>query len=114
VFDMGDAFKLLKAINTAVTGVDKTVTLQAEYETKGGSSLEMEFTGQVAEAQEIQEFLQPQLRAASEASLDTTFELIYSNGLVLSSDEPEKITERLARFASSAVYIEASAEATET
>ena len=114
VFDMGDAFKLLKAINTAVTGLDKNVTLQAEYETKQGSSLGLKFEGQVAEAQEIQEFLQPQLRAASEASLETTFELIYSNGLALSSDEPEKMTERLARFASSAVYIEASAEATET
>lgn len=110
VFDTTDAFKLLGAINT-VSGAEKQVQLAAEYETKNGSSLNMEFEGQVSDAQSIKDFLQPQLRAASETNLEITFNLTYSNGLELSAKEPEKITEKLARFATGAVFVEAYAEA---
>ena len=110
VFDVSDGFKLLGAINS-VSGAERQVKLAAEYETKNGSSLNMEFEGQVSDAQPIKDFLQPQLRAASETNLEITFTLTYPNGLELNDKEPEKITEKLARFATGAVFVEAYAEA---
>ena len=110
VFDSSDGFKLLGVINT-VSGADKQVKLSAEYETTSNSSFSIEFEGQVGDAQPIKDFLQPQLRAASETRLDLTFTLTYASGLDLNGDEPEKMTEKLARFATGAAFVEACAEA---
>lgn len=110
VFDGSDGFKLLGVINT-VSGADKQVKLSAEYETTNSSSFSIEFAGQVSDAQPIKDFLQPQLRAASETNLEITFTLTYASGLDLNTDEPEKITEKLARFATGAAFVEAYAEA---
>lgn len=110
VFDSSDGFKLLGVINT-VSGADKQVKLSAEYETTNSSSFSIEFEGQVSDAQPIKDFLQPQLRAASETHLEITFTLTYASGLDLNTDEPEKITEKLARFATGAAFVEAYAEA---
>ncbi|MBE9018013.1 ATP-binding protein [Chroococcidiopsidales cyanobacterium LEGE 13417] len=110
VFDSSDGFKLLGVINTVI-GADKQIKLSAEYETTNSSSFSIEFTGQVSDAQPIKDFLQPQLRAASETHVEITFTLTYASGLDLNSDEPEKMTEKLARFATGAAYVEAYAEA---
>jgi hypothetical protein len=109
VFDSSDGFKLLGAINT-VSGADKQVKLTAEYETANSSSFSIEFEGLLGDAQPIKDFLQPQLRAASETRLDITFTLTYANGLDLNGDQPQKITEKLTRFATGAAYVEAYAE----
>ena len=110
VFDSSDGFKLLGAINT-VSGANKQIKLTAEYETTNSSSFSIEFAGQVSDAQPIKDFLQPQLRAASETHVEITFTLTYASGLDLTADEPEKMTEKLARFATGAAYVEAYAEA---
>jgi Protein of unknown function (DUF499) len=110
VFDMTDAFKLLGAI-TQVSNADKEVKIVAEYETATGSTFQMEFSGQPTDAQPIKDFLQPQLRAAPEKSLDTTLLLTYSEGLDLSGKEPENLADKLTRFATGAVFVEAYAEA---
>ncbi len=110
VFDGNDGFKLLGVINT-ISGADKQIELKAEYETINNSSFSMEFTGQVNDAQPIRGFLEPQLRAASETNLEMTFTLTYTNGLDLNGGEPEKITEKLTRFATGAAFVEAYAEA---
>jgi len=110
VFDSSDGFKLLGVIN-AISGADKQIKLTAEYETTSSSSFSIEFTGQVSDAQPIKDFLQPQLRAASETHVEITFTLTYTSGLDLNADEPEKMTEKLARFATGAAFVEAYAEA---
>ncbi len=110
VFDSSDGFKLLGVINT-VSGADKKVKLTAEYETTNSSSFSIEFTGQVSDAQPLKDFLQPQLRAASETHVEIIFTLTYASGLDLNADESEKMTEKLARFATGAAFVEAYAEA---
>lgn len=110
VFDGSDGFKLLGVINT-ISGADKQVKLSAEYETTNSSSFSIEFAGQVSDAQPIKDFLQPQLRAASETHVEITFTLTYASGLDLNADEPKKMTEKLARFATGAAFVEAYAEA---
>ncbi|BDA72472.1 hypothetical protein CAL7716_066380 [Calothrix sp. PCC 7716] len=110
VFDGNDGFKLLGVINT-ISGAEKQIELKAEYETTNNSSFSMEFKGQVNDAQPIRGFLEPQLRAASETNLEMTFTLTYTSGLDLNGGEPEKITEKLTRFATGAAFVEAYAEA---
>ena len=110
IFDSSDGFKLLGAINNA-TNAEKQVKLTAAYETKNGSSFSMEFDGQVSDVLPVKEFLQRQLPAASETDVELALTLTYRNGLDLDGDEPEKMTEKLARFASGAAFVEAYAEA---
>ncbi|BAZ91525.1 ATP-binding protein [Raphidiopsis curvata] len=110
IFDSNDGFKLIGGINHA-TNAEKQVKLTAEYESKNGSSFKMEFEGQVSDISPVKEFLQPQLRAASETNVELTLTLTYPDGLDLNGDQPEKMTEKLARFATGAAFIEAYAEA---
>ncbi|ARV59179.1 hypothetical protein BZZ01_11540 [Nostocales cyanobacterium HT-58-2] len=110
VFDGSDGFKLLNVINT-LSSADKQVKLTAEYETTNSSSFSIEFAGEVSDAQPIRGFLEPQLRAAFETHLEITFTLSYVNGLDINADEPEKITEKLTRFATGAAFVEAYVEA---
>ena len=110
MFDASDAFRLLGAVG-AIAGATKVVTLTGGYETSAGSSLNLEFSGNPDDAKPLKEFLEPQLRAAKEKSLTASFELTFDAGLSLVGDATEKLTERLARFASGAAYVSATAEA---
>ena len=112
MFEAGDAFRLLGAVG-AVSGADKAVTFEGGYETRNGGSFELEFRGPVQDAQPVREFIEPQLRDASAQTLQAGFELAFADGLAMQGDAAEKLTERLSRFASGAVYVSASAEARE-
>jgi hypothetical protein len=109
VFDSQDAFKLLSVVN-GVANARKRVEFTAGYETKDGSTLSLEFKGKPDEGQPVKEFLDAQFRAASEKDLQTRYELKFTNGLPVVGEEPEKLTERLARYASGAAYVEAEAQ----
>jgi hypothetical protein len=109
MFDANDAFRVLGAVGT-IPATEKTVTMEGGYETREGASLELEFSGPVTDAQPLKEFLEPQLRAAAEKKLDVTFDFRFADGLALSGDMPEKISERLTRFATGAAYVMTSAE----
>lgn len=110
VFDKADAFKLLSACRQ-VSNAERRADLQGSYETKAGSTLELEFRGALDDAEVVKEFLEAQFRAAGETDLTTTYTFTFTNGLDMATDAPEKITERLARFASGAAYVTAEAEA---
>ena len=109
MFEAGDAFRLLAAVG-AVSGAEKRVTITGGYETREGGSFELEFRGPVSDAQPVREFLEPQLRDASSRSLEAGFELTFEDGLSMQGGAAEKLTERLARFASGAAYVSATAE----
>ena len=110
MFEAGDAFRLLGAVG-AVSGAEKILGITGGYETREGGTFELEFRGPMADAQPVREFLEPQLRDAAVQTLQATFELTFADGLALQGDAPEKFTERLARFASGAAYVSATAEA---
>lgn len=109
VFDRGDAFRLM-SVCKQVPNADRRVEIKAAYETPSASSLELEFNGSLDDAEVLKEFLDAQFRAATEADLQTRYGFTFAAGLDLESDVPEKITERLARFASGAAYVSAEAE----
>ena len=71
----------------------------------------MKFRGPVGDAQPIREFLEPQLRDAETTELQIRFGLTFTDGLPLGGDAPEKLADRLGRFAGGAAYVSATAEA---
>ena len=112
LFEAGDAFRLLGAVG-AVSGAEKIVTIDGGYETRDGGSFGLEFRGPVPDAQPLKEFLEPQLRDAANKNLEAGFALTFTEGLPMQGDAPEELTERLARFASGAAYVSATAEVKE-
>ena len=109
MFEAGDAFRLLGAVG-AVSGAEKLVTITGGYETREGGSFELEFRGPVPDSQPVKEFLEPQLRDAITKNLEAGFQLTFAEGLSMHGDAAEKLTERLAKFASGAAYVSATAE----
>ncbi len=110
VFDPGDGFRLLRVVG-AVPDASKTVRYDGGYETREGGVFELTFTGSVGDADPLREFLEPQVRDSSAHTLVTHFELAFDGGLALGGDAPEKLAERLSRFATAAAYVEATAQA---
>lgn len=109
MFEAGDAFRLLGAVG-AVAGAEKTVRFEGHYETAEGSTLEFDFQGSVDDAKPLKEFLDSQMRAAVDKPLQSTFEVKFTAGLAMQGDAAESLTERLARFATGAAYVSATAE----
>ena len=109
MFEYQDAFKLLGAMGT-VSGPKRTVVLEAKYETGDGSSFDAMFEGSLDDAKPLKDFLDPQMRAASDKDMNATFTLAFPDGLALDGDAPEKLAERLVKFASGNAYVEAEAK----
>ena len=110
LFEAADAFRLLNVVG-AISEATKAVTIEGGYETQDGGSFVLNFSGPVADAQPVREFLEPQLRAASAADLQAAFALTFPDGLPMQGDAAEKLTERLCKFASGAAFVSATAEA---
>ena len=110
MFDASDAFRLLGAVGS-VSGAERVVVITGGYQTRDGSTFELAFRGQVSDAQPLKEFLEPQLRDASDKTIEATFELTFEKGLPMQGDAADALTNRLCRFASGAAYVSATAEA---
>ncbi len=110
LFDATDAFRMLGSVN-AEKGCAKQVKLTGGYVTQEGGEMQIEFTGSPGDAMPVKDFLVPQLNAARERDVQATFILTFNPGLPLAGDAPEKLGERLAKFASGAAYVSATAEA---
>ena len=110
LFDATDAFRMLGSVN-AEKGCTKQVKLTGGYVTSEGGEMQLEFTGAPGDAMPVKDFLVPQLNAARERDVQATFVLTFNPGLPLAGDAAEKLGERLAKFASGAAYVSATAEA---
>lgn len=110
LFDATDAFRMLGSVN-AEKGCAKKVELTGGYVTTEGGEMQLEFKGAPNDALPVKDFLVPQLNAARERDVQATFILTFNPGLPLAGDAAEKLAERLAKFASGAAYVSATAEA---
>ena len=106
LFDASDAFRLVSVVGR-VADAEKSVLLSGSYETNAGGICELDFSGPVAEAQPVREFLEPQLRAASTTNLEATFTLTFESGLAVQSEAPEQLAKNLCRHASSEAVVSA-------
>jgi hypothetical protein len=110
MFDAGDAFRLIGAVSS-ISGAAKTVKMTGGYETKDAGEMSIEFTGSVGDALPVKDFLNAQMNAAKTKHLDTDFVIVFSDGLAIAGDAPEKLTERLSKFAAGTAFVSATAEA---
>ena len=75
LFDAADAFRLLSVVG-AIRGADRKIAVfEGEYETSAGSALAIQYRGNPSDAQPLKEFLEPQLRAAEEKTMQARFEI---------------------------------------
>jgi hypothetical protein len=111
LFDAADAFRLLSVVAAIRAADQKKAIIEGGYETPNGSTVEIAYNGSPADAQPLKDFLEPQLRAAREKTMQARFEIGFTEGLPMTGDAPEKMTEQLTRFATGSAYVEATAEA---
>ena len=109
VFDPADGFRLIGVVAAVRAADKKQVAITGGYETTTGSRLEVDYAGTPQDAAPLKDFLDAQLRAAKEKTVEVRFDLSFSDGLAMDTDAPEKITEQLTRFATGAAYVEATA-----
>lgn len=108
-FDYADAFKLLP-VAEGVPDATKHVEMEGDLVTAAGGELSLRAEGTLTEMKGLREFVEPQLRAATEKRLDVVIRLDFAAGLPLDGDAPERIIERLTRFGAAAAFVEASAK----
>lgn len=109
IFDTTDAFKLMGPVGT-VPNCEKQITIEGDYATMAASELHFDFKGTIEDAKPVKDFLEPQLRAASEKDVNVTYHMNFSTGLSLDGKEPEALADRLTRFGTGVVYVTAVAE----
>jgi hypothetical protein len=109
VFEPSDGFRLLGVVG-AIRNAEVKASIRGEFETPLGSMVEVNFAGVPQDALPLKDFLDPQLKLASEKDLTVIFSLTYADGLPTTGDGPTKLVEQLTRFATGAAYVEATAE----
>ncbi|GGJ36285.1 hypothetical protein CDQ92_10605 [Sphingopyxis bauzanensis] len=109
-FEVGHFFMLLNVVES-VPGATKSANATIEFETVAKSIITMTIEGAISDAKQTREYVEPQLRAATEKNVSATIQLDFADGLALGGDEPEKIIERLTKFGASAAFVEVTAEA---
>jgi hypothetical protein len=110
LFDPNDGFRVL-GLAGGIPKASKSARISGGYETTEGATLEVTFEGRSDDAGPVKDFLEPQLRAAKEKDVEVAVTLAFNDGLDLSGQDPEKITERLGKFGGGAAYVTATAAA---
>ena len=109
VFDAADGFRLLGVVAAVRAADGKRVSITSSYETASDSRLDVNYTGTPQDAAPLKDFLDPQLRAAREKTLEVRFDLSFAAGLPMAGDAAQMLTEQLTRFATGAAFVEATA-----
>ena len=104
VFDAQGGLVLLGAIRS-ISRAEKVVTMKGGYETSDNGLLELDFRGNVADAEPLKEFLLPQLRACKSSDVEIGFELKFPNGVDVQTSEAEKLAQRLTRFSGGSMTV---------
>ena len=113
VFDPADGFRLLGVVAAVRAADGKRVCIAGGYETASGSSLQVDYAGTPQDAAPLKDFLDPQLRAARDKSVEVRFDLSFAAGLPMAGDAAQTLTEQLTRFATGAAFVEATATVAE-
>jgi hypothetical protein len=109
LYNDSDAFTLMGFVRQ-IRSSTTHVAFEGGYSTSEESTFEFDFQGQIGDASAIKDFLAAQMRAARDKSLFATYTVEFSDGLDVTGDEPEKLTERLSRMGTGAAHVSAKAE----
>ncbi|WP_419805003.1 hypothetical protein [Terriglobus sp.] len=105
-----DASRLL-SVAGGVQGATTKVAFKGHYATETGGEFEFDFRGAIKDALPVKDFLTSQFRASTEKECVANFTLSFKDGLMLGSDAPEKVIERLTQQAVGAAFVTATANA---
>ncbi len=108
-FDPAHFYLLLNVVES-VPGTTRRAVASIEFETAGGSTISVSIDGTVGDAKQTRDYVEPQLRAATDRHVTANISLSFADGLPLDGDEPEKIIERLTKFGTAAAFVEVTAE----
>ena len=92
----------------AEKGFRKKVKLTGGYVTSEGGEISL-LQRRTRDAMPVKDFLVPQLNAARERDVQPRSFSTFNPGFTLAGDAAEKLGERLAKFASGAAYVSATA-----
>jgi Protein of unknown function (DUF499) len=109
VFEPTDGFRLLGVVG-AIRTAEVRASIKGDFETAAGSAVSVSFEGVPQDALPLKDFLDPQLKLASEKDVTFVFSLGYNDGMPTSGEGPTKLVEQLTRFVTGAAYVEATAE----
>lgn len=103
-FDAEVGFPLLR-VAPSVPRAQKAVAISSACKSAEGGELELRYAGPVSDVRPITEFLDQQLRAATEPNTKVSLTLSFREGLTLDGPDPEKLTERLSKFVSGSAHV---------
>ena len=106
-----DALRMIAALRN-VRDADCAVQLVLGYQTGNNSSVTVEFTGDADDAQNVREFLNAQVRAATSSSvIQGVFTLTFPDGLSTDDKPTQNLTKQLTVGAPASATVVASAKA---
>lgn len=108
LFDASATWKLhqaLATLNNSAVSCQYEVDLSAD----GVETFQIEFAGQLAKANSLKSFLDPQLRTASEYTFDSTYTIQFMTPMSTSPDKTDALTKHLTKYGSGEAYVEAHA-----
>lgn len=108
LIDALDAFTLLRQVAT-LPNCDKKVALSGSFTTADNSIYELNFEGTTQSASQFKDFLLPQLKASTEKELDVTYTISFANGLSLSGDAPQELSDKLTKIGGVSAFVKATA-----
>jgi hypothetical protein len=103
-----DASRLL-SVAGGVPGATTKVSFEGHYETTTKGEFQFEFRGTIDDALPLKDFLTSQFRAATEKECIANFTLNFAQGLILDSEAPVKLIEKLTQQAVGAAFVTATA-----
>lgn len=86
------------------------VSFEGDYATSEESTFEFQFEGHINDATAIKDVLAAQMRVSRKKTLHATYILEFAEGLDITGDAPETLTERLSCIGTGAAHVSAQAE----
>jgi hypothetical protein len=100
----------LMGIAGAIQRVERRVAIEIEYLTTAASEGKVSFTGGLADAASLRDFLDRELRAAKDQDVNVALGLVFAEGLALAGEEPERLASALSKAGGGAAHVAGVAE----
>lgn len=107
-------YKAAWAVHQAVAtyrDTDAACAFSAQMESDGIESFNVEFKGTIAKANAVKNFLDPQLRSASDHQFEAQYALSFKQPLSTSSEASESFIKAMTKYGGGEAYVEARAAA---
>jgi len=108
LFDAAATWKLHQALAT-LRDAEVTCQYEVDISAEGIEKFQIEFAGQLAKANALKSFLDPQLRSAAEHNFEATYSVQFTAPFRTTPDQTDTLTKSLTKYGSGEAYVEAQA-----